>query len=102
MVAVPEPRMVAVALAMPADFVSVPLRVTSDQKNTALAYEESREALEMISQKARENGKFRASAGVVSLSQHKSAQWTNNEHESADTHVPPEPGDWLLIMKTGK
>ena len=71
-VAIAEPRTVAVALVMPADFVSVPLRVISDQKNTAVAYEESRQALEMISQKARENGNFRASAGVVSLSQHKS------------------------------
>ena len=71
-VAVPEPRIVAVAMALPADFVSVPLRVISDQKNSALAYEESRQAVDMISKKVKENGEFRASAGVVSLSQHKS------------------------------
>jgi len=35
-VAVHQPRTVAVAVAMPADFVSVPLQVISDQKNAAL------------------------------------------------------------------
>ena len=40
-VAVPAPKTVALALAMPADFVSVPIKVISDQKNSALAYEES-------------------------------------------------------------
>lgn len=72
-VAVPQPRTVAVALAMPADFVSVPLNVVSDQKNAALAYEESRQAIELITQKAKEGGQFRISRGVVSLSQHKSS-----------------------------
>src|SRR6266545_5414574 len=72
-VAMPQPRTVAVAIAMPADFVSVPLNVISDQKNAALAYEESRQAIELISQKAEEGGQFRTSRGVVSLSQHKSS-----------------------------
>src|SRR6266567_3530024 len=71
-VAVLEPRTVALALPLPADFVSVPLRIISDQKNTALAYEESHQAIELISQKATESGQFRASTGVVSLTQHKS------------------------------
>jgi hypothetical protein len=70
-VAAPEPRPVAVAMTLPADFVSVPLRITSGQKNTALAYEESRQALELISQKAAENGQLKASTGVVTLSQHR-------------------------------
>ena len=72
-VAVPASRTVAVALAIPADFVSVPIKVISEQKNSALAYEESRQAIEMISHRAKENGQFRASTGVASLSQHKSA-----------------------------
>jgi len=72
-VAMPQPRTVAVAIAMPADFVSVPLNVISDQKNAALAYEESRQAIELISQKAKEGGQLRTSRGVVSLSQHKSS-----------------------------
>ncbi len=53
-VALPQPRTVAVVLSMPADFVSVPLNVISDQKNAALAYEESRQAIDLISQKAQE------------------------------------------------
>ena len=72
-VAMPQPRTVAVAIAMPADFVSLPLNVISDQKNAALAYEESHKAIELISQKAKEGGQFRTSRGVVSLSQHKSS-----------------------------
>ena len=72
-VAMPQPRTVAVAISMPADFVSVPLNVFSEQKNAALAYEESRQAIDMISQKAKEGGQFRTSSGVVSLSQHKSS-----------------------------
>jgi len=72
-VAIPQPRTVAVAVAMPADFVSVPLNIISDQKNAALAYEESRQAIGLISQKAKEGGQFRTSRGIVSLSQHKSS-----------------------------
>jgi len=71
-VAVPEPRTVAVHLVMPADFVSVPIRVSSDQKDTALAYEESRQAVDLIVQKAKANGQFRVLPGVVSLSQRES------------------------------
>ena len=67
--ALSEPRRVAVALTMPADFVSVPIRVISDQKNTATAYEESRQAIELISKTAKEKGQFRTSTGVVTLSQ---------------------------------
>lgn len=72
-VAVPEPRTVASCIVMPADFVSVPVRVTSDQKDTALAYNESHQALDLILQQAKENGNFRISPGVVSLSQRKSS-----------------------------
>lgn len=72
-VAMPQPRTVAVALTMPADFVSVPLNVISEQKNAALAYEESRQAIEFITQKAKEDGRFKTSQGVASLSQHKSS-----------------------------
>jgi len=60
-VAVPEPRTVAVSLVIPADFVSVPIRVTNEQKNTALAYAESRQAIEMIAKKAKDSGPFRTS-----------------------------------------
>ena len=64
------PKAVAVSLAMPADFVSVPVHILSDQKSTALAYEETRQAVELISKVAKENGRLRMSMGVVSLSQH--------------------------------
>jgi hypothetical protein len=67
-VAAPEPRTVSVSMVVPADFVSVPLRIYSDQKNSALAYDETRQAIETISQKVKENGRFRTSTGVVSLS----------------------------------
>src|SRR5579859_5471487 len=67
-----EPRTVAVYLGMPADFVSVPVRVYSDQKDTALAYEELRQAMTLIRQKASQNGQVRISPGAVSLTQHRS------------------------------
>ncbi len=66
-----EPRKMAVSLVMPADFVSVPVRVYSEQKNTALAYGETRDALDMISKKAKQTGDLRISIGVASLSQHR-------------------------------
>lgn len=71
-VAVPGPRAVGICLTVPADFVSVPIRVFSDQKDTALAYEEERRAVELVLQEAKQNGQIRVSLGVVSLSQHKS------------------------------
>ena len=46
-VAEPQPKSVAVSLVMPADFVSVPVRIISEQKNTALAYEETRQGIEL-------------------------------------------------------
>ena len=70
-VAEAEPRAVAVSLVMPADFVSVPVRLTSEQKSTAAAYEETRQAVELVTRKAKESGQFRTSMGVVSLSQHR-------------------------------
>src|SRR5689334_14794158 len=72
-VALPQPKTVAVALAMPADLVLVPLNVISDQKNPALAYEELRQAIDFISQKVKEKGQFQFSRGVVSLSQQKNS-----------------------------
>jgi len=69
-VAEQEPKAVAVSFVMPADFVSMPVRIRSDQKNTVLAYEETRVAVETISKRARENGRLRISMGVASLSQH--------------------------------
>jgi hypothetical protein len=68
--AVPEPRAVPVSLAVPADFVSVPIHVTTDQKNTALAYDETRQTIDLISKKVKDGGQFQISMGVVSLSQH--------------------------------
>ena len=70
-VAEQESKSVAVSIQMPADFVSVPVRILSDQKNTAQAYEETRQAVEMISKKAKEDGRLQMSMGVVSLSQHR-------------------------------
>lgn len=66
-----QPRAVVASLVMPADFVSVPVRVTSEQKNTAAAYDETRQTIELITRKAKEGGQFRTSMGVVSLSQHR-------------------------------
>jgi hypothetical protein len=67
-VATAEPKMVAVTLTMPADLVSVPLSVTSDQKGAAQTYEETRQAIEHISERAKASGQFRVTRGVVSLS----------------------------------
>ncbi len=91
-VAVAEPRTVPVSLVIPAEFVSVPIRVTSDQKNTALAYEESRQAIELITKKAKDGGRFRTSMGVVSLSQRQggfgisSGSW-NQPAATAEIHL---------------
>lgn len=71
-VAVSEPKTVAICLTVSADFVSVPIRVVSDQKDTALAYEEVHQAVELVLQEARRNGQFQVSPGVVSLSHRKS------------------------------
>lgn len=71
-VAVSEPRTVPLSLLVPADFVSVPLRIASDQKNTALAYEETRQTIELIVKKAKDTGRFQTSMGVVSLAQRQS------------------------------
>ncbi len=70
-IAQPEPKAVAASLVMPADFVSVPLRIVSDQKNTAQAYDETRQAIELIGKKAKESVRFRMTMGAVSLSQHR-------------------------------
>jgi hypothetical protein len=75
-VAVPEPRTVPLFLVVPADFVSVPIRVISEQKNSALAYEETRMAIDLISKKAEESGRFRTTMGAVSLSHHRSHSQT--------------------------
>jgi len=72
-VAEPARRSVATILMMPADFVSVPIIVTSEQKSTPSAYEESRQTVEMIRDKVKENAKFRTSTGVISLSEHRSS-----------------------------
>ncbi len=93
-VAVPAPKTVALALAMPADFVSVPVQVISDQKNSALAYEESRQAIEMISQKVKEKGRFQVSTGVASLSQHKSSFGIS----SGSWSQPAAAADIYLLM----
>ena len=69
-VAEQQSKAVPVSVVMPADFVSMPVRILSDQKNTVLAYEETRQAVEMISKSAKENGRLRISMGVVSLSEH--------------------------------
>ena len=68
-----EPRAVATSLTVPAEFVSVPIRITSEQKKTATSYDESREAIAMISRKAEESGRFKVKSGVVELTQRRSA-----------------------------
>jgi hypothetical protein len=70
-VAEPESHAPAVSVVMRADFVSVPVRVVSDQKNTSAAYEETRQAIDLVARKAKESGQFRTTMGVVSLSQHR-------------------------------
>jgi len=67
----PEPKRVAASVVMQADFVSVPIRIFSEQKNTAQAYDETRQAIELIWKKAMDSGRFRTTMGVVSLSQHR-------------------------------
>lgn len=64
---------VATSLTVPASFVSVPVRVSSDQKNTGQSYEETRAAIALIVQKATESGQFRVEKGVTALSERKSS-----------------------------
>lgn len=71
-VAQSEPRAVAISLTIPADFVSVPIRVTSEQKKTGVSYEETRAAIALISEKAAESGQFKVKFSVVELSQRSS------------------------------
>jgi hypothetical protein len=70
-IAAADPRTVAVVLSLPAEFVSVPLNVVSDQRDSAFAYEELRQALEFVTQKATENHQFRVESSVIALSQRK-------------------------------
>jgi len=84
---------------MPADFVSVPVRVTSNQQDTALAYEESRKAIDLIRQKVKENGQFRISPGVVSLSQHRSS-WGISSGSWSEPAASAEI--YLLVPFTGE
>ncbi|HMJ88418.1 MAG TPA: hypothetical protein VK530_01300 [Candidatus Acidoferrum sp.] len=63
-VALTQPKKVALSLTLPADLVSVPIRITSELKNSTAAYEESRQAVD--------NGRVRVSTGVASLGQHQS------------------------------
>ncbi|MCC6490003.1 MAG: hypothetical protein IT364_21115 [Candidatus Hydrogenedentes bacterium] len=72
-VATSESASVAVSLNVPASFVSVPVRVSCDQKNTGQSYEETRAAIALIVQKAAESGLFRVEKGVTSLSERKSS-----------------------------
>ncbi len=68
-VAAPEPRTVAISLTVPADYVSVPVHVTSQEKDTATSYENTREAIATITQKADESGIFKVQTGVAELTQ---------------------------------
>jgi hypothetical protein len=98
-VAAPEPRTVAVVLSMPADFVSIPIRIISDQKNTAAAYEETQQAIELISKKVKEQNDFRISQGVVFLSQHRSSFGISAGYSS----VPAATAEvYLLVPLTKK
>ncbi|MDB6066881.1 MAG: hypothetical protein JWR26_3089 [Pedosphaera sp.] len=83
--AVESPRRVAVVLTVPADYVTVPLAISSDQKNAAQAYEETHEAMEMIFKKVKENGQFRAMTGLVTLAERKDSYGISSGgwHQSA-------------------
>ena len=98
-VAIPEPRTVASCIVMPADFVSVPIRVTGNQQDTALAYEESRKAIDLIRQKVKENGQFRILPGVVSLSQRRSS-WGISSGSWSEPAASAEI--YLLVPFTGE
>lgn len=98
-VAVPEPRTVATCVVMPADYVSVPIRVMSNQQVTSMAYEESHKAIELIRQKAKENGQFRISPGVVSLSQRRSS-WGISSGSWSEPAASAEI--YLLVPFTGE
>jgi hypothetical protein len=67
-----EPRSASVSLVLPAEYVSVPVHILSEQKNSALAYEESRKAIDLIAAEAKTNGQIGVSMGVATLSQHRS------------------------------
>lgn len=71
-VAVPEPRAVAISLTVPADYVSVPVRVISQERDPATSYENRREAITIITRKADESGIFKVKTGVAELTQRSS------------------------------
>jgi hypothetical protein len=106
-VAAPEPRKVPVCLVIPADYVAVPIRMVSDQKNSALAYEEVRQASELISQKAKAGGQFRTSTGVISLAQYKSGygisggSWSQHAASSEISLLVPLTKERTDIFKAG-
>lgn len=68
-VALPQPKKISLSITVRADFVSVPIRLTSDQKNAAVAYEESKSAIESVFKQVKEHGHLRASMGVTTLGQ---------------------------------
>jgi len=72
-IATSESVSVATSLTVPASLVSVPVRLSSDQKNTGQSYEETRDAIALIVQKAAESGQFRVEKGVTELSERKSS-----------------------------
>jgi hypothetical protein len=106
-VAAPEPRKVPVCLILPADYVAVPIRIFTDEKNSALAYEEMRQAIELISQKAQAGGQFNTSTGVIALSQYKSGygissgSWSQHAASSEINLLVPLTKERADIFKAG-
>lgn len=93
-IATSESASVAVSLTVPASFVSVPVRVSSDQKNTGQSYEEARAAIALIVQKAAESGQFRVEKGVTALSERKSSFGIS----SGEWRQPAAEADLYLLV----
>ncbi len=106
-VAAPEPRKIPVYLVLPADYVAVPIRVYSDQKNSALAYEDIRQAIELISQRVQAGSQFKISSGVTTLSQYKSGygisggSWSQHAASSEFSLLVPLTKERSDIFKAG-
>lgn len=66
--AIAEARSVAVAIRQQADFVAVPITISSDQKDTAMRFEDIRQAKETIAQMAQATPGLRVHSGPVTLS----------------------------------
>jgi hypothetical protein len=67
-IAMSDSRSVAVLIRQQADFVAVPITISSEQKDPAMRFEEIRQARDTILQKAKENPRLRVQSEPVSVS----------------------------------